>query len=176
MHAHKVLPQDSTAQLSNAAQLMLRERLEKGLPVCTHPYQEIAAEIGIDEAQVLEQIALWREEGLIKRFGVVVKHRQLGYTANAMVVWDIENSQVDKIASQLAKRKEISLCYQRPRRLPDWPYNLFCMIHGKSREVVEQQIRDISEQLELNHINKDVLFSNKAFKQNGARYRKRIAK
>lgn len=156
--------------LTSAQQLLLREKIEKGLPISAKPYQVIADAISATEAQVLKQISQWQQEGLIKRFGVVVKHRQLGYTANAMVVWDIPNTEVEKIANLLAKRQEISLCYQRPRRLPDWPYNLFCMIHGKSRTVVEQQIIDISEQLALNHLNKDVLFSNKAFKQNGARY------
>ncbi len=174
MPIHNIDIELETEQLTVQQQLMLREALEKGLPISPQPYLDIANSINAQEAQVLNQIDLWQNDGLIKRFGVVVKHRQLGYTANAMVVWDIPNEQVDQIARQLSNRKEVSLCYQRPRRLPDWTYNLFCMIHGKSRTVVEQQIADISEQLGLEHIKKDVLFSNKAFKQNGARYRKRI--
>jgi DNA-binding Lrp family transcriptional regulator len=158
--------------LSSHQQAQLRSMLEKGLPLTSHPYLSLANEINAQEKQVIEQISQWQHDGLIKRFGLVVKHRQLGYVANAMVVWDIEDSLVDEIAGHMSKRDEISLCYRRPRRLPHWPYNLFCMIHGQNRQAVEQQIADITEQLALTHIPKDVLFSQKAYKQHGARYGK----
>ena len=166
-------PSEQDLLLSEVKQAELRKILEKGLPLKAKPYLEVAKQINTDEQTVLNQIEQWQFDSLIKRFGLVVKHRQLGYVANAMVVWDIQNDQVDAIANELAKRNEISLCYRRPRRLPDWPYNLFCMIHGKSREQVEQQIRDITDELSLSHINKHILFSHKAYKQQGARYSKR---
>ena len=156
--------------LSHIQQSALRKILEKGLPIANKPYLAIAEQIKAGEQQVIEQIAQWQNEGLIRRYGLVVKHRQLGYVANAMVVWDIIDEEVDDIAGKLSKRSEISLCYRRPRRMPDWPYNLFCMIHGKNRLEVERQIQNITEQLGLSHINKDILFSNKAYKQHGARY------
>ena len=156
--------------LSSLQQAQLRRMLEKGLPLTRHPYLSLANEINAQEQQVIEQITHWQHDGLIKRFGLVVKHRQLGYVANAMVVWDIEDKLVDEIAGKMSKRDEISLCYRRPRRMPDWPYNLFCMIHGQNRQAVEQQISDITEQLKLAHIPKNVLFSQKAYKQHGARY------
>jgi len=89
-----------------------------------------------------------------------------------MVVWNIPNQDMDSIAQRLAKCAPVSLCYQRPRRLPDWPYNLFCMIHGTDRALVLAQIAQITEQLSLEAIEKDVLFSFKAYKQHGARYAK----
>ena len=156
--------------LSYNQQLLLRGILEKGLPLVENPYRIISDQIKANEKQVTNQIEQWQNQGLIKRFGLVVKHRQLGYNANAMVVWNIDDSQVDSIAGLLSKRNEISLCYRRPRRLPDWPYNLFCMIHGKSRITVEAQIDKITQDLSLQAIEKDVLFSTIAYKQHGARY------
>ena len=87
-----------------------------------------------------------------------------------MVVWNIKNDQIDNIAAKLAKREEVSLCYRRPRRLPDWPFNLFCMIHGTDKTIVHQQIEELTQELSLGHIEKDILFSFKAYKQKGASY------
>jgi DNA-binding Lrp family transcriptional regulator len=151
----------------------LRNAIEKGLPIELLPYQAIAKQLGLSEQQVQRQIALWQQEGLIRRFGLVIKHRRIGYNANAMVVWNIPNEDMDKVALRLAKCDPVSLCYQRPRRLPDWPYNLFCMIHGTDRALVLQQIKQITEQLGLESIEKDILFSFKAYKQHGARYGKK---
>lgn len=159
--------------LSLDQQQQLRQILEKGLAHISKPYLEIAKQINATETQVLNQIKLWQESGLVKRFGLVVKHRQLGFTANAMVVWNIADADVDAVAAQLSSCNEVSLCYRRPRRLPEWPYNLFCMIHGKSRDVVLKQIADMTKKFSLEHIEKDVLFSFKAYKQQGARYSKK---
>lgn len=152
----------------------LRTTIEKGLPEHLSPYQVVAEQLGLNEQQVISQIVLWQDEGLIRRFGLVIKHRKLGFDANAMVVWNIPNDDMDKVALRLAKCPPVSLCYQRPRRLPDWPYNLFCMIHGTDRSIVLEQISQITQQLGLEAIEKDVLFSFKAYKQHGARYGKNI--
>lgn len=167
---------DAQNLVEPSQQASLRTLLENGLPILEKPFKFLAEKIGTNEELVLAQIQQWQADGLVKRFGIVVKHRQLGYVANAMVVWNIPDEEVDNIAGQLSTCSEVSLCYRRPRRLPDWPYNLFCMIHGKSRDKVEEQIAKITKKLSLSHIQKDILFSNKAYKQNGARYGKRITK
>nr|MBL0711851.1 hypothetical protein [Colwellia sp.] len=146
--------------------------IESGLPKHLKPYEKIAQTINATQEQVQLQLATWQQSGLIRRFGLVVKHRKLGFNANAMVVWNINTENIDAVAAKLAKRSEVSLCYQRPRRLPDWPYSLFCMIHGTDKNVVLQQISDITEQLNLGHVEKDILFSFKAYKQKGASYLK----
>jgi len=156
--------------LTERQKSQLRKSIETGLPKLLQPYKKVAQALNATEQQVLAQIANWQQIGLIRRFGLVVKHRKLGFNANAMVVWNINNDQVDTIAKRLAIRSEVSLCYRRPRRQLDWPYNLFCMIHGSDKEVVLQQISDITEQLSLTNIEKDILFSFKAYKQKGARY------
>lgn len=170
----KAVNQSDTASLTDIEKVALRSAIEKGLPTSLLPYQVIAQQLSLTEQQVIKQISLWQEEGLIRRFGLVIKHRRLGYDANAMVVWNIPNDDMDNVAQKLAKCAPVSLCYQRPRRLPDWPYNLFCMIHGTDRSLVLQQISQITEQLALESVQKDVLFSFKAYKQHGARYSKAL--
>ena len=164
---------ESITYLTDNEKTSLRSAIEKGLPVHLSPYQVIAKQLGLTEQQVQMQISLWQKEGLIRRFGLVIKHRKIGYDANAMVVGNSPNDDMDKVALKLAKCDPVSLCYQRPRRLPDWPYNLFCMIHGTDRALVLQQIKQITEQLGLESIEKDILFSFKAYKQHGARYGKK---
>ena len=98
-----------------------------------------------------------------------MRHRKLGYVANAMVVWDVDESEVEELGELLAKEEVVTLCYQRPRRLPIWPYNLFCMIHGKERSQVQQKIESITKKHQLNYPHQ-LLFSTRQFKQRGARY------
>ncbi len=163
-------PQAHVSIRPNAAQRSLIGILQGGLPMVSEPYREIAERLGTSEVTILEQISDWQKAGIIKRFGVVVRHHELGYTANAMVVWDIPDHQVEAVGQQLAKDQAVSLCYQRPRRLPDWHYNLFCMIHGKDRATVEAHIEQLARQHDLQSIPRQSLFSLKRFKQRGAHY------
>nr|WP_305800389.1 hypothetical protein [Thiolapillus sp.] len=102
--------------------------------------------------------------------GIVVRHHELGYTANAMVVWDVPDDQTRRVGKALGRHACVTLCYQRPRRLPEWPYNLFCMIHGKDRERVLNYLDSLVESEALQDIPHEVLFSGERFKQRGARY------
>jgi siroheme decarboxylase len=144
--------------------------VQEGLPLVPHPYAEVAAALGTSEPDVLARMARLQEQGLIKRLGVVVRHRALGYRANAMVVWDVPDDAVEDTGKRLAAEPCVTLCYQRPRRLPDWPYNLFCMIHGLTRESVLQRLQTLVETQGLQGVRHEVLFSIRAFKQCGARY------
>ena len=144
--------------------------LQEGLPMFMRPFEMIAARIGTSESDVLGRIARWLEEGAIKRFGVVVRHHELGYRANAMVVHDIPDHLVGEVGRRLAEESAVTLCYRRPRRQPDWPYNLFCMIHGRERAEVESASADLRTRHGLAAHAHDVLFSLTRFKQNGARY------
>jgi len=161
--------------LEKTQQEMLFKAIEQGLPLVSEPYFALAQQIStfnnpVTEQQVISTIEAWQTQGLIRRFGLVVRHRKLGYEANAMVVWDIDESKVDGIAQQLSQESVVTLCYKRPRVLPHWPYNLFCMIHGKNREQVIMQLTEICERNNLKHIDKNVLFSTTAYKQQGGRY------
>lgn len=144
--------------------------LQEGLPLFIRPYSIVAARVGCSEEEVLAQLRAWCDAGIIKRFGVVVRHHELGYTANAMLVQDIPDAAVEAIGAQLAQMPGVTLCYRRPRVLPEWPYNLFCMIHGQAREAVEACIAELRRQLGLADCAHAVLFSRTRYKQTGARY------
>lgn len=148
----------------------LIEAIQGGLPLCSHPYAEIGERIGLDEQVVIERIAALQDDGVIKRMGIVVRHHELGYTANAMVVWDVPDQRVDAVGEQLGAQPCVTLCYQRPRRLPEWPYNLFCMVHGRDRDRVLDTIEQMVESQDLQGIPRKILFSGRRFKQRGARY------
>ena len=144
--------------------------LQEGLPVFMRPFSLIAERIGASESDVLGRIGRWLEEGAIKRFGVVVRHHELGFRANAMVVHDIADDRVSELGRLLAEEPAVTLCYRRPRVLPDWPYNLFCMIHGRERGEVEDIIAELRQRHGLLDAPHEVLFSLTRYKQNGARY------
>ncbi len=144
--------------------------IQSGLPISSRPWADIARQMNLDEDEVLNQVRKLQERGLIKRFGLVVRHHELGYTANAMVVWDVPDDRVRAVGEALGRHDCVTLCYQRPRRLPQWPYNLFCMIHGKDRERVLDIIEELVEAEGLQDIPHEVLFSGERFKQRGAKY------
>ena len=156
--------------LSEADNRLIAE-IQGGLPLAPRPWVEIAQRLEMDEDEVIERVRVLQEEGYIKRFGLVVRHHELGFNANAMVVWDVPDEQVEEVGDALGRQRCVTLCYRRPRRLPHWPYNLFCMIHGKDRERVLDYIDQIVEELGLQEIPREVLFSGRRFKQRGARYR-----
>lgn len=148
----------------------LLAELQEGLPLSVRPFASIAERIGAGEQDVIARIRRWLDDGAIRRFGVVVRHRSLGFAANAMVVHDIPDAEVGRIGHALAHELAVKLCYRRPRVLPQWPYNLFCMIHGRERASVEEVITRLRERHELEAFPHEVLFSKTCFKQTGARY------
>ena len=156
--------------LSPRQALALRRHLEAGLPLVSRPYQALADRIDADEDQVLGQMRQWHAQGLFRRVGLVLNHRALGFTANAMLVLDVPDALIDEVGQRLGRSPDINLCYQRPRRLPQWRYNLFCMVHGRQREPVERRIKTLLEEHLLSDLPHQLLFSTHAFKQCGARF------
>jgi len=156
--------------LAPAQALQLRRLLETGLPLTARPYQQLAAEISATEDAVLDQMRQWNDDGLFRRIGLVLNHRALGFRANAMLVIDVPDHLVNQAGQQLGHSPGVNLCYQRPRRPPHWPYNLFCMVHGQRRAEVRQQVGQLLRQAGLDHLPHRLLFSARAFKQGGGRY------
>lgn len=143
--------------------------VQGGLPLVSRPFAQIARDLGMQEQEVIDRLASLRKAGVIKRLGVVVRHRSLGYHANAMVVWDVPDAKVQELGRCFAQSSFVTLCYQRPRRGKQWPYNLFCMIHGRDREAVLEKVAALVQQCECN-VRHQVLFSLRCFKQRGANY------
>jgi siroheme decarboxylase len=152
------------------AEQRLIEAIQGGLPLVSRPYAVIGEQLGLTEVEVIAGLSHLIQVGVIKRFGIVVRHRQLGYRANAMVVWNIPDAQVTEMGQQLGQFEGISLCYRRARHLPEWPYNLYCMIHGKDRNAVLRDLDKLIATYDLSHIPHQVLFSRRCFKQSGACY------
>lgn len=149
----------------------LIQAVEQGLPLVARPYAELAAQIGCSEQEVINGLNLLKDRGDIKRFGIVVRHRQLGYRANGMVVWDVPDDEVKCLGSCMGQFSFVTLCYQRPRRLPDWSYNLFTMVHGHNQQEVEEKTELLVRQCGLEDIKHEILFSSRCFKQRGALYK-----
>jgi DNA-binding Lrp family transcriptional regulator len=144
----------------------LAGRLAPGLPFEAHPF----AAFGLPEAQVIGLLKRWLDSGVVRRIGAVVRHRHLGYEANAMVVWDVPEAEAAAAGRRLASDPAVTLCYQRARALPDWPYNLYCMVHGRERAGVAQAIERLSARHGLARHPREVLFSRRCFSQRAARY------
>lgn len=142
--------------------------IEAGLPLTHRPYAKVSARLGMSEAEVIARLDAMVQGGVISRFGVVVRHRAFGYTANAMTVWDIATEEVDSVAGAFAALPGVSLCYRRPRRLPSWRYNLFTMIHGRDRASAMQVIETLAATAGSAAMAHAVLFSLRCFKQRGA--------
>ena len=154
----------------DAAERRLVAALADGLPLVPRPYLALAQRLGWSEAELLARLAGLIERKVITRFGVVVRHHELGIRANAMVVWDVPDAEVAAAGRRLRDLAYVTLCYRRPRRPPAWPYNLFCMIHGRARAEVEALIEAASGAANLGPCARAVLFSRRRFKQQGARY------
>ncbi|MDZ7753437.1 MAG: AsnC family protein [Gammaproteobacteria bacterium] len=144
--------------------------LENGLPLVARPYAAVGALLDMPEAEVLARLARLREVQVIKRWGVVVRHRELGYRANGMVVWDVPDHRVATLGRRLSHFPCVTLCYRRPRRPPDWNYNLFTMIHGRDEAGVRANLGHLVASCRLEGVTHEVLFSERRFKQRGARY------
>lgn len=160
----------TSLDLDPELQSLLIAEIEAGLPIVPEPYAEIAERLGVSESMVINTMKALQESGCIKRFGVVVRHRELGYVANAMVVWDVSDDSVDEIGQLFGDAPFVTLCYRRPRRPPGWPYNLFTMIHGLNRDHVLEQVSRLRDLVRDADYPSAVLFSGRRFKQRGARY------
>ncbi|MDP1898149.1 MAG: AsnC family transcriptional regulator, partial [Sulfurimicrobium sp.] len=118
---------------------------QEGLPLVPQPYHAVAEQVGIAPGEVMERLAAMLESGVIRRIGAVPNHYALGYKANGMTVWDVADERIDELGERIGQLASVTHCYQRPRHLPDWPYNLFAMVHGHDRAEVEQKARQIDE-------------------------------
>jgi siroheme decarboxylase len=152
---------------TSAQDRQLIAALQPGLPLLAEPYAALAAQAGIEKSALAGRLQDWLEDGCIKRFGVVVRHHELGYRANAMVVFDIPDATVSAVGCRLAREPGVTLCYRRARDLPHWSKNLYCMVHGRSREDVAPIIERLCA---LAGYPCEALFSVRRYKQCGAKY------
>lgn len=140
-----------------------------GLPLVPRPYEAVGAMLGVPGERVRERLAQMLEQGLVRRIGAVPNHYKLGFTANGMSVWDVADDQVDALGERIGALAGVSHCYRRPRHRPAWPYNLFAMLHGRSRAEVEAQAREVETLLGSACRGHDILYSTAILKKTGLR-------
>lgn len=142
---------------------------QAGLPLATEPFAALGRELGVKAEQVMATLEAMRARGVIRRIAAVPNHYMLGYRNNGMSVWDIADDKVHAAGALVGALDFVSHCYRRPRRLPMWPYNLFAMVHGRSRTEVEEHVRCIAERLGDVQRGHDVLYSRRILKKTGLR-------
>lgn len=142
---------------------------QAGLPLVAEPYQAVAEQLGLTVRAVMLRMAEMQQTGVIRRIAAVPNHYKLGYRYNGMTVWDVEDDHIDLLGQKVAKLPFVSHCYQRPRHLPDWPYNLFAMVHGKTEEDAETQVAIVAQLLGERARGHEVLYSTRILKKTGLR-------
>jgi len=141
--------------------------LQEDLPICPEPFKEIAENLGISEDVLLERIHFFLDSGIMRRFGAALRHHQLGFKSNAMVVWKIPATYSNQAGHRMAQFSEVSHCYERPT-YPDWPYNLFTMIHAASKDECFEIAKKIA--LAVGFFDYELLFSSHELKKISMRY------
>jgi len=141
--------------------------IQESIPVTLSPFGEIAKQVGISEDEVIDRINEMLKQGVIRRFGAILRHQKAGLTANGMIVWNVPDEQAEEIGNIFARFREVSHCYERPRQ-KHWHYNLFTMVHGKNKEECKNIAKKLSKVSGIKDY--DILFSSKEFKKSSMKY------
>ncbi len=142
---------------------------QAGLPLVPRPFHAVAAEVGVTPLEVMARLRQMQADGAIRRIAAVPNHYALGYRANGMSVWDVDDARVVELGRRVGALDFVSHCYRRPRRLPDWPYNLFAMVHGRDRAEVERKVAEIAGILGGAARRHEILYSTRILKKTGLR-------
>jgi DNA-binding Lrp family transcriptional regulator len=141
--------------------------LQKDLKVIPEPFKELADTLGITTSQLFAKAKEYEDLGVMRRFAAILRHRDAGFTANGMAVWKVPVPKIDEVGNKLAAFPQVSHCYRRPI-YPDWPYNLFSMIHARTTEAAEKIIGHMSDSIGIK--NYRILFSLREFKKERVKY------
>ncbi len=147
------------------------EELQAGLPLVLEPYAEVATKLGISEGDLTTRLSAMKDSGAIRRIAAAPNHYKLGMTANGMTVWDVDDAVLAEVGPKIGALPFVTHSYERPRALPDWPYNLFAMVHGASRDEVEEKRQEIVAILGDALRASDTLYSTRILKKTGLRLR-----
>lgn len=142
-------------------------RLQKDIPLTSRPYKSIAEEIGITEEELLNKIKSFQSNGILRRIGGILYHREIGFKANAMVVWIVPEDSIQKVGEIMASFREVTHCYERPASIK-WPYNIFTMVHGQNEKQCEDIIKQISNNIKI--CDYKILYSIEELKKSSMKY------
>jgi DNA-binding Lrp family transcriptional regulator len=163
------MPEASTAPDLDAVDRRLIVATQAGLARISRPYDALAEQLGIAPDEVLARLQRMLDSGVIRRIGAVPNHYAIGYTANGMSVWDVDDARIDELGVAVGALAFVTHCYRRPRRLPDWPYNLFAMVHSQNRAEVAARAAEIALLLGDACRAHDILYSTAILKKTGLR-------
>jgi DNA-binding Lrp family transcriptional regulator len=156
-------------QLLDAIDRQIIVATQAGLSLVAEPYAALAQQLGLDTDEVLRRVAAMQACGIIRRIAAVPNHYALGYTVNGMSVWNVSDECISELGRLIGGLDYVSHCYQRPRHLPLWPYNLFAMVHGRSDDDVVAKVSAIEALLGDRCRGHEVLYSKRILKKTGLR-------
>jgi DNA-binding Lrp family transcriptional regulator len=161
--------QDCAAYELDPIDRLLIRLTQGGLPLVPQPYRDLGNAIGIGEAEVMLRMRRMLDRGVVRRIAAVPNHYALGYRANGMSVWDVPDERADEMGRAVGALPFVTHCYRRPRYLPDWPYNLFAMVHGQTRAEVAEKVAAIEALIGPECRGHEVLYSTRILKKTGLR-------
>jgi len=142
-------------------------QLQKDMEIVDRPFQKAAKNLGMTEDQIFEKLHHYEEIGVMRRYAAILRHREAGFTANGMIVWKVPEERITEVGTKLGAVPQVSHCYERPV-YPDWPYNVFSMIHCKSFDEAGEVAGQIQKQIDVDEYK--ILFSAKEFKKTRVEY------
>jgi DNA-binding Lrp family transcriptional regulator len=170
---HDVAPTEEKKEIKNIKfepteqdKDFIRE-LQKDMEIIDEPFVKAANNLGITENELFEKMKQYEDNGVMRRFAAILRHRQVGFTANGMIVWKVPEDRISEVGEKLGAFPQISHCYERPT-YSDWPYNVFSMIHCKTHDEANEMAKTIQDQINVNDYK--ILFSSREFKKTRVEY------
>jgi DNA-binding Lrp family transcriptional regulator len=170
---HDIAPTEEKKEINNIKfepteqdKDFIRE-LQKNMEIIDEPFVNAANNLGLTENEVFEKMNHYEDIGVMRRFAAILRHRQIGFTANGMIVWKVPEDKISEVGGKLGSFPQVSHCYERPT-YPDWPYNVFSMIHCKTQDEAHDVAKTIQDQIHVDDY--DILFSTREFKKTRVEY------
>ena len=170
---HDVAPTEEKKEIKNIKFTPTEEdknfirELQKDMEITDEPFVTCAKNLGITEDALFEKMKYYESIGVMRRFAAILRHRQVGFTANGMIVWKVPNDRILDVGQTLGSFPQVSHCYERPT-YSDWPYNVFSMIHCKTQEEAHEMASTIQKQIHVDDYK--ILFSSREFKKTRVEY------
>jgi len=170
---HEVTPSEEKKEIKNVKfepteqdKDFIRE-LQKDMEIIDEPFVKAANNLGITETELFEKMKQYEDIGVMRRFAAILRHRQIGFTANGMIVWKVPEDRISEVGAKLGAFPQVSHCYERPT-YSDWPYNVFSMIHCKTHDEANEMAKTIKNQIQVDDYR--ILFSSREFKKTRVEY------
>jgi len=170
---HEVAPTEEKKEIKNIKfepteedKDFIRE-LQKDMEIIDEPFVNAAKNLGITEDELFSKMKHYESMGVLRRFAAILRHRQVGFTANGMIVWKVPEDRITSVGETLGSFPQVSHCYERPT-YDDWPYNVFSMIHCKTHDEAYEVAKIIQDQIDVNEYK--ILFSSREFKKTRVEY------